>query len=282
VQDFEPIPLEPKSKLPGPGWWLLFALLLAAAYLFFPMQKVILVLGIDRAPAATAVGRSDTNILLSVKTLSGEVGAVSIPRDLWVIIPNYGENRINTAHFFGEGEQSGGGPRLAVQTFEANFEIEIDYYLRIQLEKFPLLVDAMGGVEIVLDKAMAGYPAGTHHLDGTQALAFVRNRTGSDDFFRMEEGQVFIKAVLRSYANPANWVNLPQVIAAALQVVDTDIPVWEMPRMAVALLRAGMGEIEFKSINREMVTPWVTNAGAQVLLPNWELIRPFVWEVISP
>lgn len=281
-QSFEPIPLKPKFKLPGLSWWLFFGVVLFLVYLFFPTQSVILVLGIDRAFENTAIGRSDTNILLSVRTLSGEVRAFSVPRDLWVPIPNYGENRINAAHYFGEGEQPGGGPRLAVQTFEKNFEIEIDHYVRIQLEQFPQLVDALGGIDIQLEKNMAGYPPGTHHLDGEQALVFVRNRAGSDDFFRMEEGQVFIKAVISALSNPRNLLHLPSVFVAGAMVVDTDIPTWQMPRLAVALLRAGASGIQFETINRDMVTPWVTDAGAQVLLPNWAVIKPRVWEMISP
>lgn len=276
-QPFEPIPLQPKHKLPGPGWWLLIGLVVFVGYLIFPSQKVVLVLGIDRAVENTAIGRSDTNLLVSFKTLPGEVHAISVPRDLWVPIPYYGENRINTAHYFGEGEGGGGGPRLAVQTFEQNFEIEIDYYLRIQLEDFPQLVDALGGIDIVLDRDLGGYSTGTHHLDGQQALAFVRNRSGGDDFMRMKEGQVFIRALLRAFANPVKWLRLPLVFVAAAQIVDTDIPAWQLPRLAVTVLRAGGDGLRFAAVTRDMVSPSVTDEGAQVLLPNWAVIKPVVW-----
>lgn len=270
--DFAPVAPRRRRK----GWRIFtFLIFLAAAYLFFPLNHTILILGIDRAFENTAVGRSDTNILLAVRPLPGTVSVLSIPRDLWVTIPNYGENRINAAHFFGEGEQSGNGPQLAVSTIEANFGVPVDHYIRIQLEKFPMIVDAMGGVEVQLETNMAGYPAGTHLLNGTQALAFVRDRSGTDDFFRMAQGQVFLSSFLRTLLNPTTWIKAPQILTAMLQTIDTDIPVWQMPRLAVGAVRAFLLEkIEFVTIQREMVVPWLTPAGAQVLLPDWPKIRP--------
>lgn len=280
---FEPLPLnEPKLKLPRPRWLILFGMLLFIAYLIFPSNSTVLVLGIDRAIENTAIGRSDTNILLSINTFSAEVKGISIPRDLWVAIPNYGENRINAAHYFGEGESQGRGPILAINTLEYNFQLRPDYYFRVQLEKFPEVVDALGGVDITLKETTAGYQPGTHHLDGTQALAFVRDRAGTDDFFRMVQGQIFVQAFLQKLLRPTSWVRVPALILASLQVVDTDIPVWQQPRMLLALLRATQGKIELASISREMVTPWVTDQGAQVLLPRWELIHPLFNQTFSP
>jgi LCP family protein required for cell wall assembly len=257
-------------------------LLLLAAYFLLPGRQTILILGIDRAFEGTSIGRSDTNILLAINPLTGKANAVSIPRDLWVPIPGYNENRINTAHFFGEGEAPGNGPTLAVTTFEQNFNTDIDHYLRIQLEKFPAVVDALGGVEIQLERQMAGYPAGTHLLNGEQALAFVRSRAGSDDFSRMAQGQIFLIALMQRLMQPDSWFRLPQLVAASAQMIDTDIPLWHQPRLAAALLRASLGGLQFETINREMVTPWVTDLGAQVLLPNWEAILPMVTRQMKP
>jgi LCP family protein required for cell wall assembly len=240
------------------------------------------VLGIDRSFENTAIGRSDTNILLSINTLSGEVKGISIPRDLWVKIPNYGENRINAAHYFGEGEAPGNGVILAMDTLEFNFQIRPDYYIRIQLEKFPQVIDSLGGIDITLTETTAGYAPGTHHLDGTQALAFVRNRSGTDDFFRMAQGQIFLKAFLQKLLRPSGWVQIPNLIIASLEVIDTNIPIWQQPRLLVAVLRASQNKFELTAISREMVTPWVTDAGAQVLLPRWELIRPLFNRTFSP
>ena len=268
-----------RGCLPSGCLTIVFIFAILAAYLFFPSNQTILVLGIDRSFENTAIGRSDTNILLGVHPLPGTVSVLSIPRDLWVNIPGYGENRINAAHFFGENDLAGSGPQVAVRTLEDNLDIQIDHYVRIQLENFPQVVDAMGGVEIELETAMAGYPAGTHLLNGTEALAFVRDRAGTDDFFRMAQGQVFLKSFLRTLLKPSSLPNLPDILIASLDTIDTDIPIWQLPRLAVAVLRSYLtDQIEFVIIQREMVVPWLTPAGAQVLLPDWAQIQPIVKE----
>ena len=79
---------------------LIAILFIGFIYFLVPFRTNFLVLGIDRVPEGSNLGRSDTNILVTVKPLSPYIGMLSIPRDLWVTIPGVGENRINTAHFF--------------------------------------------------------------------------------------------------------------------------------------------------------------------------------------
>ena len=255
---------------------LVAALVLLAAYLLSPGEITILILGIDRAPQGTALGRSDTIILLGARPLTAEVNMLSIPRDLWVEIPGYGEERINAAHFFAEAEEAGSGPAAAAETVRANFAVEVDHTVRIQLENFAGVVDALGGITLTLERPMAGYPAGEITLMGEEALAFVRSRAGTDDFQRMQQGQVFLVSLFKQMLRPKSWVRIPAFLIALGKVVDVDMPVWQYPRLALALLRAGPAGLELETLTREMVTPFTTNLGAQVLLPNWSQIMPFV------
>ncbi len=252
-----------------------------AAYFFAPFNSTILVLGIDRAPEGTALGRSDTIILTEVQPLSGSVEMLSIPRDLWVPIPGYGESRINAAHAFGEGAQAGSGPMLALQTVRENFGVNVNLYLRIRLEGFASVIDSLGGVQIILPAATGAYTAGTYEMNGEQALAFVRDRT-SDDFFRMQHGQIFIVAMGKKVLNPLSWLRVPGAMIALVQAMDTNVPVWDFPRIGVAVLRAIVfSGFDTRSIPREATTSWVTENGAQVLLPNWDLIGPLVREMFG-
>jgi LCP family protein required for cell wall assembly len=253
----------------------------AALFLLGPWRTTVLLLGIDRAPQGTAVARSDTMILLTIMPPSGYVGMLSLPRDLWVTIPGVGTNRINTAHFFGEGAAPGSGPGLAVRTVRENFGLDVDGYARLTFDGIIQSVDALGGVVIDLPTAMSGYAAGEHRLDGKQALAFVRDRAGSDDFFRMQRGQVFLKAVLRQTANPLHWLRVPRATAALLSSLDSNLPPWEWPRLLFAMLRAGPDRIDARTITREMVLPFTTDQGAQVLAPNWERINPVLLEMLG-
>lgn len=266
---------------PGCSRLLIWASVFFLIYIFAPFRSNVLILGIDRTPEGTDIGRSDTIVLLGLQPFTGQTNMLSIPRDLWVTIPGYGENRINAAHSFGELEQPGDGPRLALTTIRQNFDVGVGYFLRIRLEGFADVIDALGGVKITLDQAAASYPAGAHVLNGEQALAFVRNRDG-DDFFRMQHGQLFIMAVINKMLNPLSWLRVPGAMIAMVQAIDTNIPIWDWPRLLIALLRAVIFDgITAVTIPREAVTPWITDAGAQVLLPNWDAIRPMVREMFG-
>jgi LCP family protein required for cell wall assembly len=254
---------------------------LLGIYLFAPLRTNLLILGIDYSPNMDAVGRSDTIILATFVPLKPYVGMLSIPRDLWVTIPGYGENRINTAHFFAEAQQPGSGPQATIDTIHQDFGVSDHYFLRIRFEGFKDVVNAMGGVDIVLDQPMAGYPAGQHHLTGNKALAFARSRMGADDFYRMQQGQIVIKSAFRQMLNPLKWPRFPAVLVALSQSIDTNVPVWQWPRLAVALLRLGPAGIDSRTITREMVTPYVTDQGADVLLPNWDRINPVLLEMFG-
>ena len=252
-----------------------------AIYFFAPGRSNILVLGIDYAPPGSAVGRSDTNILTTFIPSQPYLGMLSIPRDLWVNIPGVGENRINTAHFFAEASQPGNGPQAAIETIRQNFGVDVDHYVRIKFEGFRDVINAMGGVDIELDKPMAGYDVGRHHLTGNKALAFARNRTGSDDFYRMEQGQLILKATFRQMLSPLKWPRLPAIMVALARSIDTDVPAYLWPRLGMTILRTGPDGIDNRTITREMVTPIITDQGANVLLPNWNLINPVLLEMFG-
>ena len=140
----------------------------------------MLVLGIDYTDPGSDLGRSDTIIMTTFDPFEPYLGMLSIPRDLWVSIPGIGENRINTAHFYGEMTHPGLGPELLSRTIEDNFGISPDYFVRIKFDGVREIVDAMGGIQIELEQPMAGYPPGVHYLTGNKALAFARHRQGSD------------------------------------------------------------------------------------------------------
>ena len=255
--------------------------LLTALYFFSPGRTNILLLGIDKTPTGSDAGRSDTNILTTIIPSQPYIGMLSIPRDLWVEIPGIGQNRINTAHFFAEAAVPGSGPKAALQAVKDNFGIDVGYYFRVKFNGFEDVIDAMGGVDLVLAEPTAGYPAGTHHLNGNKALAFARNRTGTDDFFRMAQGQLVIKSVFSQLLSPLKWFRLPAVLVAAARSIDTNVPFWLWPRLGFTLLRVGPSRIDSRSISREMITPTITNQGADVLLPNWERINPVLLEMFG-
>ncbi len=258
-----------------------FSLCLAAAiglliYFLLPVRTNIVLLGTDSRDPSDPLGRTDTIVLATIVPLRPTVSMLSIPRDLFVEIPEVGQNRINTAFFFSEANQPGSGPAAAKRVVAHNFGVEMDYYVLLQFEGLSAVVDAFGGVQVDIPSPMSGYEAGRHTMNGVQALAFVRDRSGSDDFFRMARGQIFLQSFMRQVMQPASWPRLPAALLALNQVIQTDIPVWLWPRLLLALVRAGPDGIESHILNRNYVIPFTTAGGAQVLDPVWESIDPLV------
>ena len=255
--------------------------LLLAAVLLAPFRTTVLLMGIDRAPEGTALGRSDTLVLLTILPLQGYSGMLSIPRDLWVRLPGGGQGRINAAHALAESARPGSGARATLETVRDNFGLRVHGSLRVRLEGVVEIVDALGGVRVELEAATGGLPAGVHTLDGPQALAFARQRAGADDFVRMRNGQLLLRALLRRSLEPAAWLRLPAAAAAAGRAIDSDLAPWDAARLALALARAGPDGMDARVITREMVEPFTTDGGAQVLRPRWERINPLLLEMFG-
>jgi LCP family protein required for cell wall assembly len=299
ISHFQPIPIsnsrlplqrqtviQPEKKSRGCGcflWGLIIPILaIIIGFLLFPYRTNVLILGVDRSPDGTYVGRTDTIMLLSVNPLKPVVNLLSIPRDLWVNIPFYGENRINTAHFFAEANQAGTGPDSALQTIRSNFGVTVNYFVRFNFEGFKDIVNAMGGITIEIPQPMSGYDPGIYKLDGDQALAFVRDRQSSDDFFRMQRGQMMIQAAVKQMVNPIAWPRVPLVVTTSLQAVNTNVPFFEIPRLGLAMVRAIITDsINSQTITREMVYPTITADGANILIPNWDMINPLLLEMFG-
>ena len=257
-------------------------LILLVFFLFFtPMRTNLLVIGIDRVPEGSNAGRSDTMILATMPPFMPQMTLFSIPRDLWVTIPGVGENRINTAHYFAELSEPGTGLDAAAGVVKANFGIDVPYVIRIKFDGIIEIVDAMGGITVTLEEPTAMFAAGTHELDGTQALAFVRDRSGSDDFSRQKHAQIFISAAIKSMLNPAKWLRVPAVMTATIQALDTNIPFYAWPRLLYGMAFSAVFGFEAQTLDRNWVTPWVTDQGAQVLIPNWDLINPAIEEIFK-
>ncbi len=253
----------------------------------------ILVMGIDERGFEKGPWRTDTMMIATVDPVTLQAGVLSIPRDLWVSIPEFKEARINTAHFYGDAyKYPGGGPALAMKTVEVNLGIKPQYYVRINFDGFVRLIDLIGGVDIEVEKPINdptypaydnyGYdplyiPAGLQHFDGELALKYVRTRHGSSDFSRARRQQQLIRAVLKKLKDP---VVLAKLLPKASEIFDimgntvqTDLTRDEILALANLALKIEPDTIRFGVIDEKCTSPFVTADGQQVLLPNMEKIR---------
>lgn len=294
LDDFQSIPLtqstrkndhlflqKSKNKREQKFLILFSVIILLSFYFFAPLRTNILLLGADFIPGRDQVSRTDSILLMTLIPLKPYVGMLSIPRDLWVTIPGVGENRINTAFFFAEAAQPGSGSEATIRVVNRVFGISVNYYILVKMDGVIRIVNALGGVDIELNKAMGGLTAGSHHLDGKEALAFARERYSGDDFSRMADGQLLIKAIIRKMATLSGVARTPVIIFEVVRSIKTNIPFWLLPRLALATLRTGIDGIDNQVITRDMVTPFVSDGGAQVLAPKWELINPILLKMFG-
>ncbi len=256
----------------------------------------VLILGLDRRPEQGYAVRSDVLMVMTAYPQEPRLGLLSIPRDLYVDIPGHGTSRINTAHVWGEQAGSGGGPRLAMDTVAHNFDIPVQHYVRVDFDGFVRVVDAVGGIDVVVEERIVDnayptenygttrieIPAGPQHMDGERALQYVRSRHGSSDFERAERQQQVILALARRVLAPENWLRVPAVYQAVAGGVDTDLGPLALLQISVTALRVGPDGMEHHVIERDMTRPWTTPTGGAVLLPRWEVINPLIDDLFRP
>lgn len=255
----------------------------------------ILILGTDRRDKGERAARTDTMIVASLDPVARRAVVLSIPRDLWVFIPGYGEGRINTVHFYGE-LNGGQGPVLAKETVEANLGIPIDYYVRLDFEGFKEVVDTLGGVTIDVEAPIRddmfpdddyGYrtihiPAGRQEMDGEMLLQYVRTRHGGNDFERMRRQQQALRALAQRALDLDLLPRLPALINTALDAISTDIQPLEILALANLGNQIGLDGLEMKAIDESLTTPFVTLDGAQILLPDKAGIEAMLEELFAP
>ncbi len=255
-------------------------------------RVTVLLLGIDQRGEEQGPWRTDTMMLVTLDPTTLQAGVLSIPRDLWVPIPGYTDNRINTAHFLGDlYNHPGGGPALAVETVEHNFGIPIDYYVRLNFQGFIDVVNLIGGIDIYVEQAIhdPDYPdhnygydplyieAGWHHFDGELALKYARTRHGSSDFARARRQQQVLLAILERVTSlellPQLATRTPEIYETLRTSIQTDLAPDQALALAALANDVDRGQIRFGVIDGSCTQNWTTPQGGQVLIPIRECIR---------
>lgn len=208
----------------------------------------ILLIGVDRR--ANEVARSDTMILVSVDPVTKTASMLSIPRDLKVVIPGHGVDKMNAAYAFGDASgQTNGGPSLCIRTIEANFGLHINFFAEVDFKGFIKLVDLVGGITLDVPYPIKddAYPAdgdnytrvyfhtGWQHMDGTRALEYARTRHDDGDGSRSVRQQ----QVLLALRQRAIQLNLLPKAADLIQTIGDSVRTDLSPTQAIQLARLG-------------------------------------------
>jgi LCP family protein required for cell wall assembly len=254
----------------------------------------ILVMGIDQREHEEGPWRTDTMLVLTIDPVTLSAGVLSIPRDLWVPIADYGEQaRINQAHFLGEVyDYPGGGPALAAKTVQYNLGIHIHHYARVNFTAFEQVIDLMGGIEICVDEEINDptYPdegygydplhidAGCQTFDGKMALKYARTRhSGGGDFDRARRQQDVLRAVFEKVTQPDELPRLaaqsPELWETLQGAVVTDLQLDEIVALANLASEVDPNAIRFGVIDENYTSFWTTPDGQEVLVPQRDRIR---------
>jgi len=225
----------------------------------------VLLMGLDYVEGSS---RSDTMMVASLDPDSGGVKLISIPRDMYVKYPRGDFLRINAAY-------TRGGEKLARQVASDLLGLPIHFSVILDYEGFKELVDAIGGIEINVEKKLeyhdtAASPPlhiniepGQQVLQGGKALGYIRYRGGGSDLVRIERQQKFLKALLKQDINLRDWKELKALIDTARKYVKTNLSMVDMYDLGKA----------FKEIQMEDIS-MVTLPGRAAMVGEKSVLQP--------
>lgn len=252
----------------------------------FTGVRLYMLIGSDFRPESGF--RTDTLILVAIDGATGQASMVSFPRDLWVSIPGYGEQRINTV-------MQTGGFQLLANTLQTNFGVYPTQYAMIDMPGFIEVIDVLGGIEFTTDKYTGDmcerylrpdkwcevHP-GTVSMDSDWALWYVRARYNSSDFDRMRRNQEVAKAIFDRVISPAGMLRMPEL----MRIYESDVQSNINPDQVLPLIGFGRNINSDEDVRRFTIGPnettsWTTQQGASVLLPNTPAIQAILQEALT-
>ncbi|MBE2223267.1 MAG: LCP family protein [Anaerolineae bacterium] len=252
----------------------------------------ILLLGSDDPIDNADAGRTDTMMIVTINPEGPTASMISLPRDLYVYIPGFTMNRLNTAMSRGDTiDYPGGGIGMLEQTILYNFGIPIHYYAQVDFQGFQDIVDAMGGVDLAVSCERSDWrlkspelyvedpdnwevftlEPGVHHMDGDLALWYARSRLLDplSDWGRSRRQQQLLRAMFNQGLDLGLLSELPTLWNTYRNTVDTDMDIGKMLQLATlapAVRENGIQNLYLAGKTESLVTP----GGAAVQIPKWE------------
>lgn len=261
----------------------------------------VLLLGSDRR--AGNEFRDDVLILVSLDPVGKQAVVLSIPRDLWVYLPGQGMQRINTSFGIGENrDYPGGGMGLLRDSIQYNLGIPVDRYVRVEMQGFEDLVDALGGVEVLVACSYTDWrlkspeappekqdswelftvPTGPVAMDGAQALWYARARARSSDFDRSRRQQEVLRAVYQHVRDTNLLTRIPSMFQTLSRHASTDLALNDLLKLAPLAADIGPASVRSRFIGREQVEDYrVPTSGAAVLVPKPDALRALLERTFS-
>ncbi|WP_213025153.1 LCP family protein [Brevibacillus reuszeri] len=248
----------------------------------------ILLMGVDRRGMKNnGLPRSDSMMLVSVDPLTKRYDLFSILRDTYVDIPGNGSSRINSAIV-------DGGPELAMKTVSQFTGLPVDRYVITDFEGFKALIDAVGGVELDVEKNMyyhdptdkgvydINLKKGLQQLDGNKALQYVRFRhDATSDYTRTERQRKLLAAIANQMKNGTTLIQLPSILKEVTPYVQTNIGSMDMLKLSALGL-----SLNTQSPGNYQLPPMgmfrESHKAGSVLVPDVDQVQSFIQEKLQP
>src|ERR1044071_550115 len=238
-----------------------------------PAVMNILAIGTDARADSYNYGLADVIRLVRVDFVNPKVTVLEFPRDLWVEIPDIADNingqdheKLNQAYLYGNPgfaytDDPARGPGLLARTLALNFGTQIDHYAAVNMKTFVKLVNAVDGIDVTLPETVDGrtaedtnkrllFLAGTHHLDGTQALTLARIRI-KGVFARAENQNRVLCALRNKLTSPTVITRIPELIRSFEGAIQTDLSPQQLGQLACIGTQIKSGNIVFATFPAE-------------------------------
>src|SRR3990172_2667849 len=272
------------TKFPGPSEYSPIAIPPPVDRIKQPDGQVnILLMGSDQRRHSSGF-RADTLVLLTLNPESKTVSLTSFPRDLYVYIPGWSMQRINTAH-------AHGGFETTQMAFAYNLGVWPDYYILINFWSFVRIIDELGGIKVDVEQGLGdhrdryGYyyiPPGKTHMDGETALWYSRSRYSTNDFDRNRRQQEVLQALAERLISIDAIAKAGKLYDIYKENVTTDLNFSDIvPLLPLAAQLADTSRINHYYIGSKQVTGWITPTGAQVLLPDRDAVLKVMRQALN-
>ncbi len=255
----------------------------------------VLLLGHDGTLQPGEPFHTDTMIVVSINRDTNTVSMISLPRDLYVFIPNWGMGRLNLAWGYGEAiGWTDGGWGMMRQTILHNFGIETHYYAMVDFAGFEAIIDSVGGVSIAVDCPIADYrctgPActdgiagneteddyelytlavGVYDMDADMALWYARSRRNTIDFDRGRRQQQLLRAIWTKTKETGQILQIPELYSRLTSIVQTNMPLTEIIPLIPLALSIEPNDIENHFFRKNIETvAWSPDGVTNVQLPH--------------
>jgi LCP family protein required for cell wall assembly len=219
-------------------------------------------------------GLADTLMLIRFDPATDRLTVLSIPRDTRTLVEGHGITKINAANYYG-------GPALTAKSVSHLLEgVQIDRYVRVNVQAIEKLIDAIGGVEVYVPRDMK-YTDHSQHLyidleqgqqvlNGDKAMQFLRFRKDEfGDIGRVQRQQILVRAIVEQALKPSTLVRIPKILKVIQDNLDTNLTVEELAALAGFASQTERSQVEmmllpgeFNGTGRQEISYWIPHPRA--------------------